>query len=46
MAGTGIPLMAVGSSRVKKYTAQLNTLSLNLKLSPTGQAGVGFTYRF
>ncbi len=46
MAGTGIPLMAVGSSRVKKYTAQLNTLSFNLKLTPSGQAGVGFTYSF
>lgn len=46
MAGTGIPLMAVGSSRVKKYTAQLNTLSLNLKITPNGQAGVGFTYSF
>src|SRR5258706_13178442 len=46
MAGAGIPLMAVGSSRVKKYTAQLNTLSLNLKFTPQGQAGIGFTYSF
>ena len=46
MAGAGIPLWAVGSSRVKKYTAQLNTVSLNLKLTPSGQAGVGFTYSF